>query len=141
MCGKVVALSNPYDKNEVVFRRVVATERLWVKRNDDGGIIQVPKGHVWVECECEAPAKQKNLDSITTYGPISTSHVLGEVKAIVWPFWRMQSFASIENKLKLGVANRGYNNLARYWEALGHSEVLTSDEIYDTYQVKGKRMS
>ncbi len=37
--GKVVALTNPYDKNHVIFRRVVATETLWVKRLDDGGII------------------------------------------------------------------------------------------------------
>ena len=119
--GKVIALRNPYNKKEIVFRRVIATESLWVKRSDDGGIIQVPKGHVWIECECEVPSQQRNLDSITTFGPISTSLVLGEVKAIVWPLWRIQSFTSIENKLKLSVANKGLKNLKNYWEQLGHS--------------------
>ena len=39
MQGKVVAMVNPYDKKQVIFRRVVATETLWIKRLDDGGII------------------------------------------------------------------------------------------------------
>ena len=56
LTGKVVAMVNPYDEKEVIFRRVIATETLWVKRMDDNGIIQVPKGHVWVECECEVPS-------------------------------------------------------------------------------------
>ena len=126
---------NPFDKSEIIYRRVVATETLWVKRADDGAIIQVPKGHVWVECECEVPTQQRNLDSITTFGPVSTSFVLGEVKAIVWPLWRIQSFYSIETGLKLR-----YGHLDNYWKGLGHSEVFTSDEIYDTYQVRGKSM-
>ena len=96
---------NPFDQSQILFRRIVATETLWVQRMDDNGIIQVPKGHVWVECECDVPQKQRNLDSITTYGPVSTSFVLGEVKAIVWPFWRARSFVSIENELKVRVAS------------------------------------
>ena len=103
--GKVVAIINPYDKSQIIFRRVVATESLWVKRLDSGGIVQVPKGHMWVECECEVPSQQRNLDSITTFGPISTSFVLGEVVSIVWPFWRFQSFSTIENGLKLKAAS------------------------------------
>ena len=39
LTGKVVAMINPFDKSEIIYRRVVATETLWVKRADDGAII------------------------------------------------------------------------------------------------------
>ena len=48
----------------------------------------MPSAHIWVECECERPKKQRNLDSLTTFGPISQQLVLGEVKAVVWPYNR-----------------------------------------------------
>ena len=49
---------------------MIAVENEWVKRLDDGGIIQIPAGHVWVECEC-LKSKNRNLDSLTDFGPIS----------------------------------------------------------------------
>ena len=37
--GKIVAMQNPYKPDQIIFRRVIATEYLWVKRLDNGGII------------------------------------------------------------------------------------------------------
>ena len=31
----------------------------------------------------------------------------------------------------------GDQSLANFWTDLGHSSVFTSDEVYETYQVKG----
>ena len=76
-------------------------ETLWVKQKNNNAIIQVPKGHVWVECECEVPSKQCNLDSITSFGPVPSSLIVGEVKAIVWPLWRIQSFEKVELEAKM----------------------------------------
>ena len=49
LIGHIVALDNPYAPGETIYRRVIATENLWIKRKDDGGIIKVPNGHVWIE--------------------------------------------------------------------------------------------
>ena len=59
-----------------------------MRRLDDGGIIQVPNAHVWVECECANPIKQRNLDSLSKFGPLSQVFILGEVHSVVWPFRR-----------------------------------------------------
>ncbi len=39
LIGKLVAIKNPYDSSKVLYRRVIATELLWVKRIDDSGLI------------------------------------------------------------------------------------------------------
>lgn len=80
--GKLVAMRNPYDPYQVLYRRVIATELFWIQRQDDSGLIQVPRGHVWLECDY--PTKD-NLDSISKFGPVSTGLLLGEVSAIIWP--------------------------------------------------------
>ena len=56
---------------------------------------------MWVECECAVPQKQRNNDSLSQFGPISTGFVNGEVIGVVWPLWRIQSFGELENKRKL----------------------------------------
>ena len=89
---KVVALKDPYNPGCVIYRKVVATEHLWVRRYDSGTIVQVPKGHVWVECT--TPNQDTCPDSITAFGPISCAFVLGEVTHIVYPPWRAQSIQS-----------------------------------------------
>jgi hypothetical protein len=40
--GKVVAIQNPFNAKQVVYRRVTATEQFWVRRIDNGGIIEIP---------------------------------------------------------------------------------------------------
>ena len=84
--GKVVAIKDPFNPGLVVYRRVVATEHLWVRRYDTGTLIQIPKGHVWVECT--TPNRDSCPDSISTFGPISVAFVLGEVTHIIFPPWR-----------------------------------------------------
>ena len=79
--NKVIAVKNPFKPSELLFRRVVATENFWIRRSDDSGLIQIPKGHLWVECDLP----DSGLDSLSQLGPISTGLVLGEVKAVVWP--------------------------------------------------------
>jgi inner membrane protease subunit 2 len=73
---RIVALKNPFEPKEVVFRRVIAEEGDWVQRADDGGIIKVPKGHVWVECE---NGKERRVDSLSEDlgGPVSKKFVQG----------------------------------------------------------------
>ena len=75
--------------------------------------------------------KQRSPDSITTFGPISQAFVLGEVKYIVFPPWRMQSFASVENEAKF--QNLMQSQTAEEGSSCGHSRVFTSDEIQETY--------
>ena len=53
LIGKVVAVQNPFNVKEVVYRRITATEHFWVRRMDNAGIIEIPKHHVWIECECK----------------------------------------------------------------------------------------
>ena len=47
--NKIVAIRDPAMKERIVFRRVIAQENQWVQRSIDGGLIKVPKGHIWIE--------------------------------------------------------------------------------------------
>jgi hypothetical protein len=89
--GKIVAVRDPFSRR-VVFRRVIADELMWVQRMDDGGIIQVPSGHVWIEQDNNGI--KHSVDSLTSEigGPITINHVLGPCEKIVWPIWRATSF-------------------------------------------------
>lgn len=79
----------------MVFRRVIADEGQWVQRIDDGGIIKIPVGHVWIECEND---KARSLDSLSDDlgGPISKQLVLGKCTGIVWPIWRRAKVAELD---------------------------------------------
>jgi len=35
----------------MILRRVIGVPGEWVQRADDGGFIQLPKEHLWIECE------------------------------------------------------------------------------------------
>jgi len=93
MHGRIIAFKNPYDPSQVIFRRVIASELLWVKRKDDNGLIQIPRGHLWVESDT---INGVNIDSLTMLGPISTGLALGEAIAVVWPPQKIQWIASLE---------------------------------------------
>lgn len=92
--NKIVAIKDPFS-TEIVFRRVIADENQWVQRMDDGGILKVPQGHVWIECDNE---HGRRLDSLSPEinGPISRKHVLGPCEKIVWPIWRSMSFKDMD---------------------------------------------
>ena len=70
---------------------------------------------------------QRNTDSLTTFGPISTGFLLGQVYLVAWPFWRVSKFSTIEKLGKLISDGRKDQTV--------HSEVYTSDEIYDNFNI------
>ena len=47
--NKIVAIRDPASRDKIVFRRVIAQENQWVQRAVDGGLIKIPKGHIWIE--------------------------------------------------------------------------------------------
>ena len=98
-----MAIRNPYT-NKVIFRRIIATELQWIRRSDDMGLIQIPKSHVWVECD-----SSDSDDSLTKFGPLTTSLVLGQVHAIASPIWRVSLWRNIENFQKLNRMLTGKN--------------------------------
>ena len=77
---KIVAIKNP-SNGKIFMRRVIALPNQWVRRGDDGGLIQVPNEHVWVESENHA---DRGDDSLTKYGPVTRKLIVGEVK---WVFY------------------------------------------------------
>ena len=98
-----MAIRNPYT-NKVIFRRIIATELQWIRRSDDMGLIQIPKSQVWVECD-----SSDSDDSLTKFGPLTTSLVLGQVHAIASPIWRVSLWRNIENFQKLNRMLTGKN--------------------------------
>ena len=89
----------------MLVRRVVGTELLWVKRKDDEGMCQIPKGHIWVEGE--GSMTNPGIDSLNKLGPISQSLIHGEVKAVIWPPQQMSWFDNIVNLKRLDEMVRG----------------------------------
>jgi len=90
---------------------------------DDGGIIKIPKGHVWIECENE---KERSIDSLSEEigGPISKKFVLGPCVKIIWPLWRWESFQDMEKFKRLMIQGDSR-----------HSRVYTNEEIYHKYGI------
>ena len=60
---------------------------------DNGGIIKIPNGHVWIECDHDGA---REFDSLTTFGPISSKYVKGKALYTIWPVWRFSNFKDIE---------------------------------------------
>lgn len=123
--NKIVAVKDPFKLNHIVFRRVVAEENQWIQRKDDGGIIKVPKGHVWIECENE---NERSVDSLTDEigGPVSKKFVIGAATGIIWPLWRRTSFSDLEK----------YKPLLQKSKDGLHSKVYTNEEIFRKYGVR-----
>ena len=83
---------------------------------DDGGIIKVPAGHVWVECE---NMEDRNYDSLTMLGgPISKKLVMGKCTHLIWPLWRYTSFKDLDK----------YSILI--YGSSPNSKVYSNDEIF-----------
>ncbi|TNV74673.1 hypothetical protein FGO68_gene12116 [Halteria grandinella] len=118
--NKIVAVRDPFGKG-IIFRRVIAEEHQWVQRMDDGGIIKVPQGHVWIECENPDGRKIDSL-SPELNGPISRKHVLGPCERIIWPIWRCTSFSDM-NKFSVLFGDKKPR----------HSQMYTSQQMYDKY--------
>eukprot|EP00347_Sterkiella_histriomuscorum_P023723 403333608 len=119
--GKIVAVQNPYKKNEIIFRRIIAEQNQWVQRIDDGGIIKVPNNHVWVE---SINPNDRGVDSLSTFGPISKNFVVGKAWYVIWPLWRLESVNDLDK----------YSKLTNY--KYQHSKVFSEEEMFKTYGVR-----
>ncbi|KAF0709456.1 hypothetical protein AaE_012875 [Aphanomyces astaci] len=83
--GDVVVVSSPTRANGSMCKRIIAMEGQFVKRRprfeaDAEEIVEVPKGHVWLEGD-NATA---SVDS-RHYGPIPAALILGRASYKLWP--------------------------------------------------------
>ena len=81
---------SPFNPEILVVKRIVALEgdEVATKPPYPFSSEVVPFGHVWVEGE--NPNGRKSLDS-NTYGPIGKNLIVGQLKAVVWP-WSQASW-------------------------------------------------
>jgi hypothetical protein len=96
-----VAIRDPSQIDKVVFRRVIAEENQWVQRAIDGGLIKIPKGHIWIEQENEEIVRTVDSLADEIGGPVSKKLVLGPASKIVWPIWRYGKLSEIDKFRKL----------------------------------------
>ena len=119
---KVVAIRDPHNYGKVILRRVVGTPNEWVQRSDDGGFIQVPLEHLWVESENK---DDRQNDSLTKYGPLTRKLVVGEVKRVVWPPWKWDTMQAVEDRATVELSLQGkYRTYCR---------TMKEEEIYRRY--------
>ena len=123
---KIVAVRDPFKENHIVFRRVIAEENQWVQRADDGGIIKIPKGHVWIEQENENSPRVMDSLADEIGGPVSKKFVIGPATSIVWPIWRRAKFTEIDKFRRLIPQERGRL----------HSRVYSNEEIFKKYGIR-----
>lgn len=86
---------------------------------DNGGILKIPNGHVWLEGDNPL---ERTADSLGELGPISKKFVFGEALFTVWPIWRISSFRDLEK----------YKVLLQQKPA-PHSKVYNNQDIFDKY--------
>ena len=104
---------SPYRPENLIVKRIIALEGDEVVTRKSYPIDRtvVPLGHVWVEGE--HPEERQTLDS-NTYGPVAKSLIVGQVRAIVWP-WS-----------KIG--------MIRWQDYRGNPRVLKGRHSFDDYQ-------
>ena len=97
----------------------------------------MPKAHIWVECECERPKRQRNFDSLTTFGPISQAFVLGEVQSVVWPLHRRGLLKNVMMESVVGQLQRGQSieQVQRLYSTDSHSQVFSSEAIQHLFNI------
>lgn len=85
--GEVIAFWSPLHPEKMAVKRVVGLAGDVVETRAPYPVVRevVPPGHCWVEGE-HPEGSRKSYDS-NTYGPVSLSLVVGNVRAVVWP-WR-----------------------------------------------------
>ena len=49
--GKLIAIKDPQGNGTILTRRVIGVQGEWVRRVDDSGFVQIPREHLWIECE------------------------------------------------------------------------------------------
>ncbi|XP_052691978.1 mitochondrial inner membrane protease subunit 1-like [Crassostrea angulata] len=81
--GDVVILKNPYKPTHLVCKRIIGMEHDYIT-NEDGKIIKVPKGHVWIEGDNKADSEDSR-----DYGPVPYGLLESRVFFRWWPTRRM----------------------------------------------------
>ncbi|XP_022325691.1 mitochondrial inner membrane protease subunit 1-like [Crassostrea virginica] len=81
--GDIVILKNPYRPTGLVCKRVVGMEQDKITK-EDGKVITVPKGHVWIEGD-NKPESEDSRD----YGPVPYGLLESRVFYRWWPTNRM----------------------------------------------------
>ncbi|KAL3691697.1 hypothetical protein R1sor_005348 [Riccia sorocarpa] len=92
--GDVVAFRSPQDPKEYLVKRLIALQEDWVTVPGTYEILQIPKGHCWVEGD----NVDVSLDS-KEFGPIPLALMRGRVTHVVWP---PERFGPVENKYPTG---------------------------------------
>jgi len=78
--GDVVVFRSPLEPKVWLVKRLIALQGDWVTVPGTYEILQVPKGHCWVEGD----NGEISLDS-KSFGPISLGLMKGRVTHVVWP--------------------------------------------------------
>ena len=125
--GKIIAIQDPQKPGKIMTRRVIGVSGEWVRRCDDGGFAQVPREHLWVECEND---EHRVLDSITTYGFISRKMAIGTVQMIVWPPERAQGLQTLEERVRVQDKT---DSVQGKKPRVRHSDTMSNEEVYRKY--------
>ncbi|KAI1307341.1 Mitochondrial inner membrane protease subunit 2 [Halotydeus destructor] len=89
--GDIVVMRSPRNPKERIVKRIVAMEGDRILPYKSSGIVDVPKGSVWIEGD-----NHDSSHDSTDYGPVPLGLVMGRASHIIFPFHRYQT---IEPKL------------------------------------------
>lgn len=78
--GDVVVVRSPQEPNQLIVKRLIALQGDWINVPQTYEILQIPKGHCWVEGD----NGKASLDS-RIFGPIPLALVEGRVTHKIWP--------------------------------------------------------
>ncbi|CAK9205126.1 unnamed protein product [Sphagnum troendelagicum] len=92
--GDVVVFRSPLEPKMWLVKRLIALPSDWVTVPGTYEILQVPKGHCWVEGD----NAEVSFDS-KSFGPIPLALLKGRVTNVIWPPSR---FGHVENRLPEG---------------------------------------
>ncbi|KAI9371039.1 peptidase S24/S26A/S26B/S26C [Aspergillus egyptiacus] len=99
--GMVVAIRSPANPSHIAIKRIIGLpgDRIQTREPCLKESQIVPFNHVWLEGDAADP--KKTLDS-NTYGPVSVSLIVGQVRAVLWPRFRWLDWECWEKGLVEG---------------------------------------
>jgi len=91
--GNLIVYVSPKNPEELLIKRVIATEGDIVETNGSGDYplprVRIPSGHVWVQGDNRAVSVDSNK-----YGPVSLGLMVGVATHILWPLSRASRISS-----------------------------------------------
>lgn len=91
--GDLIVYVSPKNPEELLIKRVIATEGDIVETNGSGDYplpkVRIPSGHVWVQGDNRAVSVDSNK-----YGPVSLGLMVGVATHILWPLSRSSRISS-----------------------------------------------